>query len=94
MKVDKIAVAGAVLALIAIGLSISIVLQFSFPIFKYATSTGQLININSDIGPQSSDFMWTNRTIDLMAQAIVIFAAAMGCLAMLRISQVEDKVNA
>jgi hypothetical protein len=37
--------------------------------------------------------MWTNVTLDLMAQAIVIFASAIGCLAMLRTGQDEGEEN-
>jgi hypothetical protein len=93
MKVDKTWVAGAILALLAIGLSVSLVIQFPFPTFKYASPSNRFINVTEDVGPQDSQFMWSNRTLDLMAQAIVIFAAAAGCLAMLRVTQRENNTN-
>lgn len=93
MNVDKTWAAGVILALLAIGLSVSIVIQFTFPTFKYASLSNRFINVTEDVGPKNSQFMWTSRTLDLMAQAIVIFAAATGCLAMLRASQMEDTVN-
>ena len=93
MKVDKTWVAGAILALLAIGLSVSLVIQFAFPTFKYASPSKRFINVTEDVGPQDSQFMWSNCTLDLMAQAIVIFAAATGCLAMLRVTQKENNAN-
>jgi hypothetical protein len=93
MKVDKTWLAGAILALLAIALSVSIVIQFAFPTFKYASPSERFVNITEDVGPQDSQFMWGNRTLDLMAQAIVIFAAAAGCLAMLRATQRENNAN-
>ncbi len=89
MKVDKIWVAGLILALLAIGLSVSIATNFAFPTFRYASPSDHLIDVNEDIGQQDSEFMWTNRTLDLMAQAIVIFSAAAACLVMLRVDKTE-----
>lgn len=93
MKADAIWVAGVILAVLVIGLSVSFVTKFSFPTFQYAPPSEHFINTTGDVGPQVSNFMWTNLTIDLMAQAVVIFAAAIGCLAMLRATQTEDKEN-
>lgn len=79
--------------LLAVGFAISIVAKFPFPLFKYASSSEQLLNVNSDLGPQSSKFLWTNRTLDLLTQALVIFTAAIGCLALLRTNQTENVKN-
>jgi hypothetical protein len=89
MKVDKILVTGVIFVLLMIGLTFSLVTNLSFPTFKYASTSVQLINTTEDVGPQCSSFMWTNRTLDLLAQAVIIFIAAIGCLAMLRTSQKE-----
>jgi hypothetical protein len=89
MQVDKITVAGALLALFAIAFLAIIVAQDTFPVFKYVVLPGNYINVTQNVGPESSNFMWTYRSIDLIAQAFALFAAAAGCLAMLRTEEKE-----
>jgi len=61
--------------------------QNSFPAFRYASSDERLINITQPIGIAESNFMWTYRSTDLIVQAFVLFAAAAGCLAILRLEE-------
>ena len=91
MKPNSITIAGAVLALFMIGLFALILSQSAFPIFKFASSSDRFINVTQNVGKQDSDFMWTSRTLDLAAQAFVIFAAAAGCLAILRVEKKEHE---
>jgi hypothetical protein len=77
----------------AIGLFVLIIAKSSFPMFNPSSASERLINTTGNIGPQDSSFMWTNRTLDLMAQAFVIFTAAAGSLAILRIAEKKDNVN-
>lgn len=93
MKPDGIAVAGAVLALLAVVFFCMILAQTPFPVFKYASASDRFINVTQNVGPADSVFMWNSRTLDLMAQAFVIFAAAAGCLALLRTSDKEDNAG-
>lgn len=91
MKPNSITVAGALLALLMIGLFALIISQSAFPIFKFASSSDRFINVTQNVGKQDSYFMWTYRTLDIAAQAFVIFAAAAGCLAILRIENKEHE---
>jgi len=92
LKPNSITIAGAVLALFMIGLFALILSQSAFPIFKFAASSSdRFINVTQNVGKQDSDFMWTSRTLDLAAQAFVIFAAAAGCLAILRVEKKEHE---
>ena len=94
MKLDRITVAGGILALVMIGFFVLIIAQSPFPTFSPSSSTSErFINVTENIGPKDSSFMWTYRTLDLMAQAFVIFTAAVGCLALLRITEKKDNPN-
>lgn len=93
MNPDKITIAGSLAALLTIALFALIVVQSPFPVFKFASSSDRFINVTQDIGPKDSVFMWTDRTLDLVAQAFVIFAAAAGSLAILRTTRKEEDAN-
>jgi hypothetical protein len=90
---DRITIAGSLAALLTIALFTLIVVQSPFPVFKFASSSDRFINVQQDIGPKDSVFMWTDRTLDLIAQAFVIFAAAAGSLAILRTARKEEDAN-
>ena len=90
MKVDRITIAGALMAIFGISLFAAIMTQEAFPAFEYASSQEHFINVTQDVGQQTSSFMWTNIGMDLIAQAFAIFAAAAACLAMLRVEE-EDR---
>lgn len=83
MPVDRISIAGAVLAIIALLFITVFIMQQPFQSFVYAQQPDHFIDINQDIGGQDSQFMWSFRVTDLMAQALAIFAASVACLAML-----------
>ena len=93
MNPDRITIAGSLAALLTIALFALIALQSPFPVFKFASSSDRFINVTQDIGPKDSVFMWTYRTLDLVAQAFVIFAAAAGSLALLRTTHKEEDAN-
>jgi len=95
MTIDRTSLAGLVASLFLVVILGVFIAQNSFPAFLYAPtlkealSNGQLVPVTQPIGPAESNFMWTNRYTDLIAQAFVLFAAAAGCLVILRIE--EDK---
>ena len=93
MKLDRITVAGGILALVMVAFFGLIIAQSPFPKFSPSSRSERFINVTENIGSEDSSFMWTNRTLDLMAQAFVIFAAAVGCLALLRITEKKDNTN-
>jgi hypothetical protein len=90
MRADKITVAGTLLALFAMAFLVIIIARNTFPIFEYALTPGHYINVTQNVGPESSSFMWTYRNMDLIVQAFALFAAAAGCLAMLRTNEKEE----
>ena len=90
MKINYVLIVGAIFAILFIAFFIFIASQNPFPAFKYASQTSQYVNITSNIGPEDSQFMWTNYDLTLIAQAFVLFAAAAAALALLRTDDKED----
>ncbi len=90
MKTNAIVVAGIVFALLAIVVFVFVSGQNPFPAFHYATQSDHFINVNANVGPVDSRFMWTNYDLTLVAQAFVLFGAAAASLAMLRTDEKED----
>jgi len=87
MKIDRISVAGLLVSLFLVLVLAGFVAQNSFPAFLYASSHERLVSVTQPLGQAESDFIWTYRNTDLIAQAFVLFAAAAGCLAILRIEE-------
>ncbi len=85
MKIDRVRVTGLTVAVLAVLVSSMLVVSSEFPAFEYASPSSELVEIEtSKIGQEVSRFLWTYRLIDLIAQALVLFAAAACCVAVLR----------
>jgi hypothetical protein len=91
MGVDRIEAVGLLVSVLAIIVFYTIIVSHAFPTFEYAPSTSRLIKTTQPIGPETARFMWAHRSMDLIAQALVLFAAAVGCLAILRTEEGETK---
>jgi len=58
-----------------------------FPYLSYIYEYLNPVTVSSStptIGQEMSRFLWEQRGLDLIAQAVLIFASALGCIAMLR----------
>jgi multisubunit Na+/H+ antiporter MnhB subunit len=86
MKIDrdKIGVAGLIMGVLLVIILGVFITRNSFPTIENDALTERSISTTQSIGQETSSFMWTYRNIDLIAQAFVLFAAAAGCLAILR----------
>jgi hypothetical protein len=69
IRVAEMTAISSVLLILAL-----LVMNHKFPILSSAET----------VGIEATDFLWTYRLIDLMAQAFVLFAAAACCVAVLR----------
>ncbi|MGV9102829.1 MAG: hypothetical protein ACOC38_05205 [Promethearchaeia archaeon] len=83
MSYDRMQIIGSVLVLLAIVTLSALLIQVPFPAFEYAIPADSLIEITRPIGEEMSEFMWSVRNIDLLAQAFVLFSTAVGSLAVL-----------
>lgn len=87
MKINAIIIVGILFALLAVAVFALVAIQSPFPAFKYSTQTDNYLSLTQNIGPEDSRFMWTNNTLNLIAQAFVLFAAAAATLSLLRINK-------
>jgi hypothetical protein len=92
MQWNRIAAAGTVLALVAAVFFIVVVASSPFPTSQLASQSGRFVSTGpgSNVGEEDSRFMWTNLDTALAGQALVIFAAAAGCLAILRTDESSE----
>jgi hypothetical protein len=90
VEIDRIRVAGLTAAVLATLIFSTLIVEYEFPIFKYAEPPAQLVeNETAIIGQEVSRFLWNYRVIDLITQAFVLFAAAACCVALLRTEERE-----
>ena len=89
MRFDGIEAAGLTVAILAVIVSCVFIAQNSFPT-PYSTPP---LESTQSVGQEVSKFMWKSRSLDLIAQALVLFGAAVGCLAILRSEKAEKKVK-
>jgi hypothetical protein len=90
MKVNVIIIVGILFALLGVAVFALVAIQNPYPAFKYSTQTDHFVNVTQNIGPEDSRFMWTNNTLNLIAQAFVLFAAAAAALALLSTNKKEE----
>jgi hypothetical protein len=85
MRIDWVRVAGITVVVSAVLFFSMLIVRYGFPAFEYASPSAELVEVETTaIGPEVSQFLWTYRLIDLIAQAFVLFAAAACCVAVLR----------
>ena len=81
---DKIEATGLMLVLIVMAAIFALISQINFPAFTYTNASWIKVKTSGDIGSETASFMWNYRYLDLIAQAIILFGAAVGCIAILR----------
>lgn len=85
MGVDRIRWLELMVAVLAILVFWRLTVEYEFPLFEFAGPPTELVEDDvAVIGAEVSRFLWSDRVIDLIAQAFVLFAAAACCMAMLR----------
>ena len=77
MKIRRVV---GIIAIISVAVAFSMLsISQEFPIFS-STETPEM---------ETTEFLWTYRLIDMVAQAFVLFAAAACCVTVLRVEQKE-----
>jgi len=84
VSLDKVQFLGIILTVILISASIIFISEHVFPAFRYAKTPEKLVPTGEAVGKKSGMFLWEHRFIDITVQAFVLFASAIGCLAVLR----------
>ncbi len=81
---DKTSISGLIITLIFIFLIIHIVINLPFPSFQYPVDYSHLVDINLEPVKEYSQFLWEKRAQDLIAQAFLMFTAAISCITIFR----------
>jgi multisubunit Na+/H+ antiporter MnhB subunit len=87
VNVDKIGVVGLILTVIAVAMLFILISENRFPTFTFAENNWKPVEISKSIGAEAANFMWNYRSMDVIAQVFVLFGAAVGCLAILRVEE-------
>ncbi len=90
MKINPLFLVSVFCAVLAVALLGVVAVQQPFPIFSSTNQNSTLVNVNSDVGGQDSRFLWNNDGLALIAQAVVLFAAAAATLGLSRIDKEKE----
>lgn len=90
MKINVVMIVGLFFVLLAVAVFTFVAVQHPFSVFKYSTQTDHYVSVTQNVGPEDSRFMWNNNSLNLIAQAFALFAAAAGTLAMLRTDEKRE----
>ena len=89
---DKISFVGLLVSILSLIVFLGIVSKGSFDLTSFARFGSEFVKADSNVGQSTSRYLWTNRTLDVVIQATLVFGAAAGCIAMLRSEKESDKV--
>lgn len=85
MRGDRIRWVGLMVAVLAILVFSKLTVEHEFPTFEFAGPPIELVEDDiAVIGAEVSRFLWENRVIDMIAQAFILFVAAVCCMVILR----------
>jgi hypothetical protein len=79
---DKISLAGLLLSIIVLVMLLWVGSSDILQLDSFARFSSDCTD--ERIGQITSEYLWNNRTIDVIIQAVLVFGAAAGCIAMLR----------
>ena len=80
METDWIRIAGLTVTVLALLVFSILIVSYEIPSF----------NLVESVRMETTEFLWTYRLIDMIAQAFVLFAAAACCVAVLRVEEKND----
>jgi hypothetical protein len=83
-KADWTSITGTILTIVGVVVIFSILFSTGFPLFSTTVLETQLVDSSKNIGRETADVLWNQRSLDLIAQAFLILASAACCVAMLR----------
>lgn len=83
-KADWISITGTTLTVVGIIVIFSILFSTGFPLFSTTVLETQFVDSSENIGRETANILWNQRSLDLIAQAFLILASAACCVAMLR----------
>ncbi|MCC6013645.1 MAG: hypothetical protein LM593_04675 [Candidatus Verstraetearchaeota archaeon] len=87
---DKISIFGLIVTIIFIFLVIYSLENIPFPSFQNPKDYSHFVSIELEPMKEYSQFLWEKRAQDLIAQAFLMFVAAISCITIFR-KEVKEK---
>jgi hypothetical protein len=81
---DKISFAGLLISIAILIMLLWVNSASTFDLKEFTRFGQDFVKAAPDVGIATSKYLWNFRTLDLIIQAILVFAAAASCIAMLR----------
>jgi multisubunit Na+/H+ antiporter MnhB subunit len=81
---DRVSVAGLLAAIVILIILLLVVSENVFELTEFARFSSDFVGATSNVGQLTSQYLWRSRTLDVIVQAVLVFAAATCCVAMLR----------
>ncbi|MGQ9542735.1 MAG: hypothetical protein ACUVTM_01410 [Candidatus Bathyarchaeia archaeon] len=81
---DRISVTGLVATILLITVLLWVIWSSPLEVGGLSKFSSDFVEVNSNIGQMTSQYLWRSRTLDVIVQAVLLFAAAVCCIAMLR----------
>jgi multisubunit Na+/H+ antiporter MnhB subunit len=79
---DKISLAGLLLSIVVLVMLLWVGSSDILQLDSFTRFSSDFAD--ERIGQITSEYLWNNRTLDVIIQAVLVFGAAAGCIAMLR----------
>lgn len=81
---DKISLAGLLISIIILLIFLYVSSKSTFELNSFARFSSDFAKTAPDVDILTSKYLWSNRTLDVIIQAILVFGAAACCITMLR----------
>jgi len=81
---DKISFVGLLISIVVLVMLLWVNSASTFDLKGFARFGQDFVKPAPNVDISSSKYLWSNRTLDVIIQAILVFGAAASCIAMLR----------
>ena len=88
---DRISLVGLLISILILMTFLFISWNGAFDLTSFSKFSPEFVKSTSGVGQATSKYLWSDRTLDAVVQAILVFAAAAGCIAMLRTGKESER---
>ncbi|MEM2942487.1 MAG: hypothetical protein QXT81_03600 [Candidatus Bathyarchaeia archaeon] len=81
---DRVSLAGLLISLILLGVLLFVSLRSPLELGPFSRFSSDFAEISPEIDMSTSRYLWSDRTLDVIIQAILVFGTAACCITMLR----------
>jgi multisubunit Na+/H+ antiporter MnhB subunit len=88
---DRISLVGLLISILILITFLYISWNGTFELTSFSKFSPEFVTSTSGVGMATSKYLWSYRTLDAVVQAILVFAAAAGCITMLRTGKESER---